>query len=121
MDSVSRSCRYQQEGYWQQSLHQLGKTENFPKSGLCLFIIVVALLPGTGNTSTNTLASSQRSNLLSQRSTSLAQPIKAGFISSPLPVPQHSPPFSSRRVFHLVGPPQEVNLIEFSSKLFPCL
>jgi hypothetical protein len=29
--------------------------------------IVVALLPGTGNTSTNTLASSQRSNLLSQR------------------------------------------------------
>jgi hypothetical protein len=28
MDSVSRSCRYQQEGYWQQSLHQLGKTEN---------------------------------------------------------------------------------------------
>ena len=70
--------------------------------------IVVALLPGTGNTLTNTLASSQCSNLLSQRSTSLAQPIKAGFISSPLPVPQHSPPFSSRRVFHLVGPPQEV-------------
>ena len=50
---------------------------------------VVALLPGTGNTSTNTLASSQRSNLMSQRSTSLAQPIKAGFISLPLPVPQH--------------------------------
>ena len=48
---------------------------------------VVALLPGTGNTSTNTLAFSQRSNLLSQRSTSLAQQIKAVFISSPLPVP----------------------------------
>ena len=51
--------------------------------------IVVALLPRTGNTLTNTLASSQCSNLLSQRSTSLTQPIKAGFISSPLPVPQH--------------------------------
>jgi hypothetical protein len=40
------------------------------------------------------LASSQRSNLLTQRSTSLAQPIKAGFISSPLPVPQHKEIFS---------------------------
>ena len=32
-DVVSRSCRYQQEGYWQQSLHQLGKTEIFTKVG----------------------------------------------------------------------------------------
>ena len=63
-------------------------------------ISVVALLQGTGNTSTNTLAYSQRSNLPNQRSTSLAQPIKAGFISSSLPVPQHPPPFL------LVGPPQ---------------
>jgi hypothetical protein len=31
------------------------------------------------------LTSSQSSNLLSQRSTSLAQPIKTGFITSPLP------------------------------------
>jgi hypothetical protein len=60
---------------------------NFGMNGLCqIKCSVVALLPGTGNTSTNTLAgntlaSSQRSNLLSQRSTSLAQPIKAGFIS----------------------------------------
>ena len=38
---VSRSYRYQQEGYLQQSLHQLGKTENFPKSGLCLFIYYI--------------------------------------------------------------------------------
>jgi thermostable 8-oxoguanine DNA glycosylase len=32
------SATPQQEGYWQQSLHQLGKTKNFPKSELCLFI-----------------------------------------------------------------------------------
>jgi hypothetical protein len=37
-DVVSRSCKYQLEGYWQQSLHQLGKTDIFPKSGLCMFI-----------------------------------------------------------------------------------
>jgi hypothetical protein len=37
-DVVSRSCKYQLEGYWQQSLHQLGKMDIFPKSGLCLFI-----------------------------------------------------------------------------------
>jgi hypothetical protein len=57
-----------------------------------ILLTVVALLPGTGNTLTNRLTSIQRSNLLSQRSTSLAQPIKAGFISSPLPIPQHPPP-----------------------------
>jgi hypothetical protein len=34
-DVVSRSCRYQQEGYWQQSLHQLGKTEIVPNGFLC--------------------------------------------------------------------------------------
>jgi hypothetical protein len=33
---VSRSCKNQLEGYWQQSLHQLGKTEMFPKSGLLM-------------------------------------------------------------------------------------
>ena len=63
----------------------------FASRSLYMYITVVALLPGTGNTSTNRLTSSQRSNLLSQRGTSLAQPIKAGFISSPLPVPQHPP------------------------------
>lgn len=50
--------------------------------------VVVDLLLGTGNTSTNTLVRSQRSNLLSQIGTSLAQPIKAGFISSSLQVAQ---------------------------------
>ena len=37
-DVVSRSCKYQLEGYWQQSLHQLGKMDIFPHSGLCMFI-----------------------------------------------------------------------------------
>jgi hypothetical protein len=37
-DVISRSCKYQLEGYWQQSLHQLGKMDIFPQSGLCMFI-----------------------------------------------------------------------------------
>jgi hypothetical protein len=35
-DVVSRSCKYQLDGYWQQPLHQLVKTDIFPKSGLCM-------------------------------------------------------------------------------------
>ena len=94
---------------------------NFHTSGIhvCLSDVVV-LLPGTGNTSTNMLASSQHSNLLSQRSTSLAQPIKAGFIPSPLPVPQHPPPFLLGRCFISWVRYRRSNLVKFSSKLFYC-
>ena len=38
-DVVSRSCKYQLEGYWKQSLHQLGKTDIFPKSGLYVYLL----------------------------------------------------------------------------------
>ena len=68
--------------YWKETTF-VKTSFNIPLKGLdCLYKFV------TGATLLQ-LASSQRSNLLSQSSTSLAQPIKAGFISSPLPVPQH--------------------------------
>jgi len=38
-DVVSRSCKYKLEGYWQQSLHQLGRTKIFPKSGLYVYLL----------------------------------------------------------------------------------
>ena len=39
-DVVSRSCKYQLEGYWQQSLHQLGKTDIFSKVGTVYYYLL---------------------------------------------------------------------------------
>ena len=73
------------------------------------------------DTSTNKQASSQRSNILSQRSTSLAQPIKAGFISCHFRSNNTLPPFLLGGCFISWVRHRRSNLIELSSKLFPCL